>query len=443
MNRIPLLSFYFMKKFLPLLALFLFGCQSFTKLEHKMLEPVAKTPVISESTTHDQFESQNLQTKKIEEKKTSVALFLPFSGKNKDLGWSLFNAATISLFDNDHNNAIELVLIDSKDTPEEAEVAFKQIVDRKIKIVIGPVFSQAIPAIEKEAKRNEITVISLSNNQELIGKINSDGGVFLAGILPEAQMDRIIEYGIDQGKLNFATIAPNSQYGRTISSLFGKIVRDRDGNMITSEFYDSNGVNIDRAVERVINAFTLSSNLTKGKSKLKKDVVLADKDRVYPQIIFVPESGKMLSKIAAALKKLNKDERDFQLIGTSQWDDSAIANDSNLLGAWFPAPENGRFRNFERSYYQSFNKFPPRISSLVYDLTAATIELANRSGRLKAPKIVDFIGYENPPINGFDGIDGPFRFLPNGLVQRNLAVLQVGGGRFDTIDRAVERFLKY
>lgn len=432
-----------MKKFLPLLVLLLFGCQSVTKIEHKIPEPVVKVPVISESTTHDQFESKNLQTSKIEEKKTQVALFLPFSGKNKDLGWSLFNAATISLFDNDHNNAIELVLIDSKDTAAEAQEAFKQIVERKIKIVIGPVFSQAVLAIENEAKRNGITVISLTNNQELIGKINSDGGVFLAGILPEAQMDKIIEYGIDQGKSNFATIAPNSQYGRTISSLFSKIVRDRDGNMITSEFYETNGANIDRALERVVNAFTLSPNLTDGKSKLKKDVVLVDKDRIYPQIIFVPESGKLLSKIAAALKKLNKDERDFQLIGTSQWDEIAIANDSNLLGAWFPAPENSRFRNFERAYYQNFNKFPPRISSLVYDLIAVSIELANRSGRLQAPKIADFIGYENPPVNGFDGIDGPFRFLPNGLVQRNLAVLQVGGGKFDTIDRAVDRFLKY
>ena len=81
-----------MKKFLPLLVLLLFGCQSVTKIEHKIPEPVVKVPVISESTTHDQFESQNLQTSKIEEKKTPVALFLPFSGKNKDLGWSLFNA---------------------------------------------------------------------------------------------------------------------------------------------------------------------------------------------------------------------------------------------------------------------------------------------------------------------------------------------------------------
>jgi hypothetical protein len=220
-------------------------------------------------------------------------------------------------------------------------------------------------------------------------------------------------------------------------------VRDRDGNMITAEFYESNGVNIEKVVERVINSFTLPDHLTNGKSKIKKDVVVGDADKVYPQIIFVPESGKILSKVAAALKKLNKDERDFQLVGTSQWDDLATLNDSNLLGAWFPAPENDRFHNFERSYYQSFNKFPPRISSIVYDLTAIAIELANRRGRLKAPVISDFVNYENPPINGFDGIDGTLRFLPSGLVQRNLAMLQVGSGKFDVIDHPVSGFLKY
>ena len=38
---------------------------------------------------------------------------------------------------------------------------------------------------------------------------------------------------------------------------------------------------------------------------------------------------------------------------------------------------------------------------------------------------------------------GGFRFLPNGLVQRNLAVLQVGSGEFVTIDKPAEKFLKY
>lgn len=426
-----------MKKFSLLLVLFLFGCQSLTQKLPSGMQ--IETPG---ETAHQQFESRNLETMKADEKKTQVALFLPFSGKNKDLGWSLFNAATLSLFDNDQNHNIELVLIDSHDTPEAAAKSFKEIVDRKIKVVIGPVFSSAIEAIDRDAKRNNIAVISLSNNQELMGKINDDGGVFVAGMLPEAQIDKIIGYAMERGKYTFAIIAPNNQYGKTVTALYKRIVRDRDGNFITSEFYDSNGKDVDRAVERVINSFTVPAHLTEGRNKLKKDAVINDSDRIYPQIIMIPESGKILSKIVASIKKQNKDERDFQLVGSSQWDDISTLNDFNLLGAWFPAPENEKFRNFEKAYYRSYEKFPPRISSIVYDSVAAVAELANsKKGQILT--VQDFTSFSNPPKNGFEGIDGTYRFLPNGLVQRNLAVLQVGSGRFETIDKPAEKFLKY
>lgn len=439
-----------MKKFLPLVFLLLFACHVVPeKTAVTPKTPVIKDPKVSksedyqESATHDQFESGNLITPKDQEKKTKVALLLPFSGKNKDLGWSLFNAATMSIFDNDHNHVIELVLVDSKETQKDAEEAFKNIVKQEIKIVIGPVFSDSIPAIDNMAKRNGITVLSLSNNQELAQNIGADGGLFIAGILPETQIDRIVEYSLETGKTNFAIIAPNSQYGRTISSLFSRIARDRDGNVITSQYYDSSGQNIEKTVERAINSFSVPSDLMRNKGKFKKGAVIGNNDRIYPQVIFVPEAGRMMSKIAAAIKQLNKDERDFQIVGTSQWDDVKTMNDTNLFGAWFPAPDNNRFRNFERSYYNNFGKFPPRISSLAYDLTAVAIELSNLSGRLKSPTINDFINYKNPPINGFDGVDGTFRFLPNGLTQRNLAILQVGSGKFDTIDLPASGFLNY
>ena len=91
----------------------------------------------------------------------------------------------------------------------------------------------------------------------------------------------------------------------------------------------------------------------------------------------IPESGKTLSKIVASIKKQNVDEREFQIVGTSGWDDISTMNDFNLLGAWFVAPENEKFREFERSYYRSFNKFPPRISSIVYDSVAAVAAVTN------------------------------------------------------------------
>ncbi len=387
--------------------------------------------------THQQFESRELNTQKAVQKKVQVALFLPFSGKNKDLGWSLFNAASMSLFENDLNHNVELILIDSKETAQEAQKAFAEVVERNIKIVIGPVFSQSIETIESSAKKNKITVISLSNNQLLMGKTTNEGGIFLAGMLLEAQIDKIVGYSLAQGKFSFSIVAPNSQYGNTVTAMFKKIVKGRDGTFVTAEFYESNEKDIDRIADHVVNAFVVAPH-----SKKSKKTATSESDRTYSQVIMIPESGKILSKIVAAIKAQNKDERDFQIIGTNQWDDSSTLSDYNLLGGWFAAPESEKFRAFEKNYYQTYSKFPPRISSITYDLVAAISKLVDRQ-KGEVPTINDFTNPANPPINGFSGIDGTFRFLPNGLVQRNLAVLRVGNGRFDSIEKPVDKFLKY
>jgi ABC-type branched-subunit amino acid transport system substrate-binding protein len=424
-----------MKKFLLFLALVLTGCQSLSGKTD--LSEIFQGEMVTPKYSQQQFESRELKTELAFQQKVKVAMLLPFSGKNSDLGWSLFNAASMSLFENDINRNIELVLIDAKETAEDVKKAFKEIVDSNIKIVIGPVFSNSLELIENDAKQNGITVISLSNNQKLMDKTNDNGGIFLAGMMPEAQIDRIVGYEIEKNKHSFSIIAPSSQYGNTIVSLFKKIVKSRDGDFVTSEFYrpSDDDKDFQRIADHVVNAFVVSS---KGS---KKDVI-NESDRTYSQVILIPESGKVLSRIVEAIKEQNKDERDFQIIGTSQWDDNSTLSDYNLIGSLFAAPENKKFRKFEKNYYRLYEKFPPRISSITYDLVAAISQLVDLKEN-KTPTINDFLNPENPPINGFTGIDGDFRFLPNGLIQRNLAVLSVGNGRFDTIEEPVEGFLKF
>lgn len=426
-----------MKKLSLLLLFFVFSCQSIAEkvgFNKEIEEPISTyTPPVN------QFESRDLYTLRSHKKQISVALFLPLSGKQKELGINLANSAFMSLFKNDKKRNIKLVLFDSKGTPKGAKLAFKRIIDSEIKIVIGPVFSSSIKEIKKEALRNNITVISLSNNRKLMNETDNYGGIFLSGMMPEAQIDRIVSYSLDNEKLSFAIISPNNQYGNTVTALFKKIVKDRDGDFITSEFYKPNNRDLDRAVNRVINSFAISSEV-----KSNKDAVIVESDKSYPQVIMIPESGKVLSKIIASLEKQNIEERDFQIIGTSQWDDISTLNNHSLNGAWFAAPDNNKFREFEQNYFKLYNKFPPRISSITYDTVSAIIDLVKQKNGKVTPNFADFINYSGPHNrNGFDGIDGLFRFLPNGLVQRNLAVLEVDNGKFKTIDQPVEKFLRY
>ncbi len=438
----------FTKIFILFSFISLISCSYLNEAKTKYsTKPASSTPrvklIAPQDLTHNQFESRNLNTAQENKEKTKIALFFPISGKNSDLGMHLFNAAVLSLFENDTNHDIELILIDSKDTPQESLAAFQTIIDRKIKIVIGPIYSSAIDAIKERAKTNEITILSLSNNHQLAGNINDKGGVFLSGFTIETQLDKIVSFSMKKNRTNFAILAPNNQYGHTVTNILKTIVDNRDGNFTASEVYDSNLKRLEKSVERIVNSFAVPSELAEGGgNKLRKDFKASEVVRSYVQVIVVPETGKNLSKIAELIKKYNIEERDIKIVGTSEWDSLSTLNDPNLIGSYFAAPDAGNFHEFEKRYNTLYGNFPPRIASISYDLVAATAKLMQqkKTGDLKPS---DFTSYENPPINGFSGIDGLFRFLPNGLVQRNLAILEVKEDGFETVGKANSKLLRY
>lgn len=424
-----------MKKFTLVLLLFVFSCQTINEFEQK---PAFIDENVEKNTkTHDQFQSRNLDFLENSKRKTKVALFLPLSGKYKELGESLANSALISLFDNDKRKNIELVFIDSKSDAQLSQQAFDEVIKNDIKITIGPIFSETTKQIQEQADKNKITVISFSNNRQLMQNIKQDSGTFLSGLLPENEVENIVSFAIKQGKTRFSIIAPRNDYGNTITALYKKIIRDKDGTFITSEFYTTNEKSLNRAVENVVNAFVIDPEL-----KVNNETVIKESQRQYSEVIMIPESGRVLSKIVDKIKAINTDERKFKILGSSNWDNITTLNNRNLVGAWFSAPLNDNFKDFEEVYYKNFHKLPPRLSSISYDLVLAISQIAKDKENKddKSPiTATNLTSYQE----GFVGIDGSFRFLPNGLVQRNLAILEVGDAKFRTIEKPSTRFLKY
>lgn len=389
------------------------------------------------------FDDHDLETIYANKKKVKIALFLPFSGKSRDLAWSLYNAALLSLFDNDINHNLEIILIDSKDNAVEASRAFAEIKNRDIKIVIGPIFSNFTSGIAKNALRNSVKVISLSNNQDLMGNIDKKGAVFVSGFLPEQEIDRIVSFALENDKKNFAILAPNNNYGIAISKMFKDVIKRRDGHLIQSELYNNSETDLKSSVIRIINAYKVSKELAEGGgNKLEKDFRIKESDKNYADVIFVAENAANLTKIAKLIEKYNTDEREIQIAGINAWDNVSLLNDSSLNGIWFAAPIHERFASFEKSYYQTYGKIPPRISSIVYDSVAALAQIVEKTENSN-PQTQDFVDFEYNGKIGFEGIDGKFRFLENGLTQRNLAVLEVKSGKLKVVAEPTSTFLQY
>lgn len=391
------------------------------------------------------FQDRDLPNESFAINKIKVALLLPLSGKNKDLGWSLANGATLSLFENDNKHSVELVLFDSGDDVVDTKKALKAIVDAGIKFVIGPVFSNAILEIEPIVREKKIIMISLSNNQELFGKVGEDFGILLAGVLPEAQIDRIVGRSVRQSKFNFAIIAPNNSYGRTVANIYKQMVKGRDGNLIAEQFYEPSDQSIDLATSKVLNSFTVPIGVLQSHKNNIKNI--SEYDKNYAQIIFIPDSGKNLLKVANSLKQKNIEEKRFQIVGINQWEEPITLTSKALEGAWFVAPDNREFQIFEKKYSKHFGKVPPRVSSIVYDLVAVMTKLSRvRGSEIRIKDIVEFSDYIDGgkiKVNGFVGIDGAFRFLSNGLNQRNMAIFKISNGGFEMIERPATTFLKY
>ncbi len=395
----------------------------------QITRPTAPTKVVTIPMTPPQATVPTKPaTQKIIQKKVKVAALLPLSGKSKDLGTAMLNSVILSLFENDQNNDIELVVLDSADIKKSAN----EIISQKIKIVIGPIFSTDVEAFHDIVKNQQITILSFSNNQDLANKRN----VFLMGFLPEQQIERITSYAIANGKENFAIIAPSNQYGQKFSEIFKEMVKRKDGNLVASELYLNSSKDLEKAISKAINSYLVSPD---ARGLRKKN--LQEEDKFYANVILVPESGPALAKIVNLVNRYNVSEREIQIVGSSNWDDISTLNDPNLIGGWFTSSDPIPYRDFEKRYYQIYNKFPPRISTIAYDATLAAIETVRKSSRRDVIS-EDFINYKSLK-NGYVGIDGLFRFLPNGIVQRNFAILEVKNGRFEMIDSPSSMFFKY
>ena len=108
--------------------------------------------------------------------------------------------------------------------------------------------------------------------------------------------------------------------------------------------------------------------------------------------------------------------------------------DTQLEGALFAAPEQTGYRNFVARYKSRYGQEPVRTATLAYDAVALVAALVKTQGTQR------FTDQVLTTASGFAGIDGVFRFRPNGINERGLAVLHVAPGGAQVVSPAPKSF---
>ena len=93
-----------------------------------------------------------------------------------------------------------------------------------------------------------------------------------------------------------------------------------------------------------------------------------------------------------------------------------------------------QFERFAEKYKGAHGDEPPRIATLAYDAVALAATIA------KQPDGIDYGSQRLTDPSGFAGIDGIFRFTPDGLSERGLAVVEIGRDEVKVVGEAPKSF---
>jgi ABC-type branched-subunit amino acid transport system substrate-binding protein len=334
-----------------------------------------------------------------------VALILPLSaqGNAAVAAQSMKNAAEMALAEFKQPN-VQLIVKDDAGNPQAAQQAAQQAVSEGAEIIAGPLFAQSVSAVASVARQSGIPIIAFSTDAGV-----AQSGVYLLSFLPESDVRRIVDYAVAHGKRSFAALLPANAYGSVVEAAFREEVARRRARVV--------------AIEKYLNA----GRMPDAARRLAQSLNRAD-------ALFVPDGADVLPQVAQQLSAAGVNLRRVQLLGSGLWDDPRIFADRQLDGGWFAAPEQAGYRNFVARYKARYGQDPVRTATLAYDAVALVAALVKTQGTQRFTNQV----LTNP--SGFAGIDGVFRFRPNGLNERGLAVLRVAPGGAQVIEPAPKSF---
>jgi branched-chain amino acid transport system substrate-binding protein len=338
-----------------------------------------------------------------------VGLLVPLSGPNAELGKAILDAAELALFEKG-GARLTLVPRDTKGTAGGAAGAARAAIADGVGIILGPLLAAEVEAVKPVAADANVNVVAFSTVTGLAG-----GNIFLMGFLPKDEVVREVGFARDRGLARFAALAPNSPYGHLMVGALRDAVTATGATVTDAEFYDPGSGDAAAAIAHLLPGAAAAPRAG------PPDETAAPEPPPAPHFdaLLLPEGGGRLGRIAHQLKAAGLDTQAVRLLGSGLWDEPDIGSDPALDGGWFAASPPAARESFERRYKATYGRDPPRIASLGYDAAALAGTLAQGQGArpFSRQAILD--------DEGFSGVDGLFRFTPDGLVQRALAVLEV------------------
>jgi|GEM_PF-5139235 len=348
-------------------------------------------------------------------KGVNIALMVPMSGASSALGNSIAQAAKMATQDASEIQ-VNLEVIDTGSNQEIDQAALSMVKAGKFSAVIGPLFAAHTKAVEQVMLKST-PVISFSNDESLAGKTN----LYLAGFLPQQQIERVTQYSAAHGYKNIYALLPRNRYGEAVArALEGGFKEGVYDLKLIAYYEDAQTMRL--SAQQIIDA------------TMPKVLELAEMtDELHEKsAVLIPEGGARLAEIMHYIHQNKGDDAvDVKFLGASGWREQDIAALPGLGRAWVAAPPQASLDEFKKRYKSTFNQEPFDLAVLGYDITKLVMTLLQYPGDINA---------ELKRPEGFTGFAGTFKFTESGSNKRNLGISEVREQKFVEVSPSEEQF---
>lgn len=297
----------------------------------------------------------------------------------------------------------QTVRVTTYDTGPGADSATAKALQEGSSLILGPLLTEDISSVSGAARAKGVPLITFSNDPRAASR-----DVFIMGTTQDSSILRVVEFAKAKGVTRFALLAPKGDFGSHATAAFSDAVRSVGATLVASDSYDRGNNSVLSAASRL-----------KAKGGF--------------QAVLIADTAKTAAQAATRLRG----SKALRILGTDLWSgDPVVSNSTALRGAWFAALPDTRYRQFTSSYQSRFGAAPFRQATMGYDAVLLTVRIA-REWRGGMPFPVNRL----TDRGGFLGLDGPFRFRADGMIDRALEVRETRTGGVTIVSPAPEKFV--
>jgi ABC-type branched-subunit amino acid transport system substrate-binding protein/predicted negative regulator of RcsB-dependent stress response len=346
---------------------------------------------------------------------------------------------------------VEIIIRDTESNPKKASAAVKDLADRRVAAIIGPITTPESAAAESQ--KMGIPIITLTQKDRIthIGEF-----VFRNFITPQMQVNSIVSHAVETlGLTRFAMLYPNEKYGTTFANLFWDEVLAYGGTVLGVEAYDANHTDFADPIKKLVGLYydipedlkNLAAGMTDERALLYIGEVFTlpeseTEEAEEPEAIvdfeavFIPDSPTKAGLIIPQLAFY--DVADVVLLGTNLWHSKRLIEMAGqyvrgaiMAAGFYPESTSEDVRAFVESFEKTYGERPGFIEAIAYDTTMVLFDVVRRSHVQTRKAIKD----ELISFGAYHGVTGFSTFDGEGECRKKLYLLEVDGESFAEIKR--------